>query len=164
MLPIHTILHPTDFSDCSNYAFRLACSLARDYGARLIVVHVAEPPMAVSCEGVLMLPENYDLESLQKQLRQLESGNPEVQIEPRLLQGYAATEILRIAADTKCDLILMGTHGRTGMGRLMMGSVAEQVVRKAPCPVLTVKIPQSRETFLETYHATTASKEAVATK
>jgi nucleotide-binding universal stress UspA family protein len=164
MLPIHTILLPTDFSDCSNYGFRLACSLARDYGARLIVLHVAEPPMAVSCEGVLMLPENYDPEPLRKQLRQLESGNPEVQIEPRLVQGYATTEILRIAAETKCDLILMGTHGRTGMGRLMMGSVAEQVVRKAPCPVLTVKIPQSQESFIETHDATTASKEALATK
>jgi nucleotide-binding universal stress UspA family protein len=69
MLPIQTILHPTDFSGHSYYAFRLACSLARDYGARLIVLHVAEPPLAVACEGVLMLPPHYGLEPLRKQLR-----------------------------------------------------------------------------------------------
>jgi nucleotide-binding universal stress UspA family protein len=145
MLPIHTILHPTDFSDNSHHAFGLACSLARDCRARLIVLHVAEWTMAGSGEGVLMSPPSYDLEPLRKQLQQLESENPEVQMDHRLVQGYAAAEILRAAAETKCDLIMMGTHGRTGMGRLLMGSVAEQIVRRAPCPVLTVKMPQSQE-------------------
>jgi nucleotide-binding universal stress UspA family protein len=164
MLPIQTILHPTDFSEHSSYAFRQACSLARDYGARLVVLHVAEPPLAVSGEGVLMLPPNFDLEPIRKQLQRLESENPEIQMEHRLVQGYAAAEIMRAAAETKCDLIMMGTQGRTGMGRLLMGSVAEQIVRRAPCPVLTVKMPQRLESSLEAHDTTTAGKEAVATK
>ncbi len=65
-------------------------------------------------------------------------------VERRLLQGDAAREILGVAKDMKCDLIVLGTHGRTGLGRLLMGSVAEQVVRHASCPVLTVKMPLLR--------------------
>ena len=142
MLPIRTILHPTDFSEYSGYAFRLACALARDYGARLVVLHVAAPPVVVYGEGVLPpAPEDYQ-ERLRGQLQQVVSPDPKVPVEHRLVEGDAVTEILRLAEETKCDLIVMGTHGRTGLGRLLMGSVAEQVVRKAPCPVLTVKTPQ----------------------
>lgn len=141
MLAIQTVLHPTDFSERSEFAFRLACSLARDYGARLIVLHVAEPPMAVAGEGVLMLPPTFDLEPLRERLQQLRPAEPKVPVEHRLIQGDAATEILRVAEETKCDVIVLGTHGRTGLGRLLMGSVAEQVVRRAPCPVVTVKTP-----------------------
>jgi nucleotide-binding universal stress UspA family protein len=120
--------------------------------------------MAVSGEGVLMLPPNYDLGPLRKELQQLESKTPEVRVEHRLVQGYAAAEILRMAAELKCDLILMGTHGRTGVGRLLMGSVAEQIVRKAPCPVLTVKMPLKQITPVEAHDTATAGKEAVATQ
>jgi nucleotide-binding universal stress UspA family protein len=140
MLAIKTILQPTDFSARSEFAFRLACSLARDYSARLIVLHVVEPP-TVSAAGVLMLPPVVDLEPLRERLHQLRPGDPKVAVEHRLVEGDAATEILRAAGEVKCDLIVMGTHGRTGLGRLLMGSVAEQVVRRAPCPVLTVKTP-----------------------
>jgi nucleotide-binding universal stress UspA family protein len=141
MLAIRTVLHPTDFSESSEFAFRLACSLAGDYGARLMVLHVAEPPMAVAGEGVLMLPPEADLEPLREKLQQLRPRGAKVQVEHRLVQGDAATEILRVAEETKCDVILLGTHGRTGLRRLLMGSVAEQVVRRAPCPVVTVKTP-----------------------
>jgi nucleotide-binding universal stress UspA family protein len=141
MLAIRTVLHPTDFSERSEFAFRLACSLARDYGGRLIVLHVAEPPMAVAGEGVLMLPPAFDLEPLRERLQQLRPGDPKVPVEHRLIQGDAATEILRVAEETKCDVIVLGTHGRTGLGRLLLGSVAEQVLRRAPCPVVTVKTP-----------------------
>jgi nucleotide-binding universal stress UspA family protein len=142
MLPIRTILHPTDFSERSELAFRLACSLARVHGAHLIVLHVAELPMAVAGEGLVMLPPALDLEPLREQLRQIRPEDPKIPVEHRLVQGAAATEILEMAGETKCDLVVMGTHGRTGLGRLLMGSVAEQVVRKASCPVLTVKTPQ----------------------
>jgi nucleotide-binding universal stress UspA family protein len=141
MLAIRTVLHPTDFSERSDFAFRLACSLARDYGARLIVLHVAEPPMAVAGEGVLMFPPAVDLEPLRERLQQLRPRDPMVPVEHSLVQGDAATEILRVAEETKCDVIVLGTHGRTAVARLIMGSVAEQVVRRAPCPVLTVKTP-----------------------
>jgi nucleotide-binding universal stress UspA family protein len=142
MLGIKTILHPTDFSERSGLAFRLACTLARDYGARLIVLHVAEPPMAVPAEGALMFPLVVDLEPLRQRLQNLGPKDPHCQVEYRLVQGDAAAEILQLAEETKCDLIVMGTHGRKGLGRLLMGSVAEQVLRNASCPVLTVKTPR----------------------
>jgi len=141
MLAIRTVLHPTDFSKRSAFAFRLACSLGRDYGARLIVLHVAEPPLAVAGEGVMMVPPGVDLEPLREQLQQLRPRDLKVPVEHRLVQGDAAAEILRVSEETKCDVIVLGTHGRTGLGRLLMGSVAEQVVRRARCPVVTVKTP-----------------------
>lgn len=141
MLAIRTILHPTDFSERSDFAFRLSCSLARDYGARLIILHVAEPLMAFGGEGVLIPPPPVDLEPLRKQLHELRPTDPKVRVEHRLVRGDAATEIVRVAEETHCDAIVLGTHGRTGLGRLLMGSVAEQVLGKASCPVVAVKTP-----------------------
>jgi len=142
MLPIRTILHPTDFSESSNFAFRLACSLARDYSVRLLVLHVGRQPIVTPVTGIIPPePVQYE-EELTAQLHKLQAENPKVPVESRLIFGAdPATEILRLAQQTKSDLIVMGTHGRTGLGRLLMGSVAEQVVRHAPCPVLTVKTP-----------------------
>src|SRR5262249_33247405 len=89
------------------------------------------------------LPENYQ-EDAKLQLRKIQAP-AEVRVEHRLAEGDAAAEILRVARETNCDLVVMGTHGRKGLGRLLMGSVAEQVVRKAPCPVLTLKTPFEAE-------------------
>ncbi len=153
MLDIRTVLHPTDFSQQSEFAFRLACALAHDYGARLIVLTVAEPPVPV-VEGMPIPGPPLDLEPLRARLQQLRPHDPKITVEHRLVVGDAATEILREGQETKCDVIILGTHGRTGLGRLLMGSVAEKVVRRAPCPVLTVKMPPtepgvSRETESE---------------
>ena len=143
MLAIRTILHPTDFSAPSAYAFQMACALARDYHARLIVLHVEPPPVA-ALGGMLAvppLPEEYDRENLETQLRRIQPSDPAVRVEHRLVAGDPVAEILRAAQEQACDLIVMGTNGRTGLGRLLMGSVAEHVVRKAPCLVLTLKSP-----------------------
>jgi nucleotide-binding universal stress UspA family protein len=144
MLPIRTILHPTDFSAYSDQAFQLACALSRDYGARLIVLHVATPPVIVYGEGVLPPEPAVFQEQLRERLQHVVPKDPKLAVEHRLVEGDVAKEILRLAGETKSDLIVMGTHGRTGLGRLLMGSVAEQVVRKASCPVLTVKTPQQQ--------------------
>jgi nucleotide-binding universal stress UspA family protein len=144
MLPIRTILHPTDFSERSRLAFELACSLARDYGARLILAHVVELPMPAVAEGVMMVPITIDPEPLRKRLEKLRPAAQTVITEHKLLEGNPAAEILRLAQETECDLIVLGTHGRTGIGRLLMGSVAEQIVREAPCPVITVKTPHEK--------------------
>jgi nucleotide-binding universal stress UspA family protein len=141
MLPIRIILHPSDFSSCSDNAFELASSLARDYGARVVVLHVATPTTVAYGEGVLPAEPEWYLDKRRERLQQLVGQKPKLAMEQRLVQGDAATEILRVAEDVGCDLIVMGTHGRTGLGRLVMGSVAEQVVRKARCPVLTIKSP-----------------------
>jgi nucleotide-binding universal stress UspA family protein len=142
MLAIKTILFPTDFSERSEWAFRLACSLARDHGARLIVLHVLAPPQTVAFEAMPMLPAHPPghREELETRLRTLKAPAG-VAVEYRLEEGFAATEIVALAAASSADLIVMGTHGRTGLGRLLLGSVAEQVLRKAKCPVLTIKAP-----------------------
>lgn len=146
MLPIRTILHPTDFSVHSEWAFRLACSLARDHGSRLVVLHVIPPD--VHGERIVVYgergsasirPRGY-YQALEK-LCQLRASDLKVSIEQQLEEGEPDAIILRVARESNCDLIVMGTHGRTGLRRLLMGSVAEEVVRKAPCAVLTVKTP-----------------------
>jgi nucleotide-binding universal stress UspA family protein len=142
MMPIHTLLHPTDFSEHSRHAFQLASALARDYGARLVVLHVATPP--VSAYGGVMTPPPAPPDWRREAREQLlQVGAPEsgVRVERQFEEGDPVTEILRAARESNADLIVMGTHGRTGVGRLLMGSVAEQVVRKASCPVLTLRTP-----------------------
>jgi nucleotide-binding universal stress UspA family protein len=140
MLAIQTMLHPTDFSENSEHAFQVACMLARDCGARLIVLHVMPPPLEHEKLEARHHPEEY-YGGLWKALRNLQAPDAAVTVEHQLLEGNAVAEILWFAEQTRCDMIVMGTHGRTGLPRLLMGSVAEQVLRRALCPVLTVKKP-----------------------
>jgi nucleotide-binding universal stress UspA family protein len=141
MLPIRTILHPTDFSEPADNAFRLSCSLARDHGAQVVVLHVVAPPLAGYADGVFIPPPEGYPEELRARLSGLQARDSKVRVEHRLVEGDPVSEILRVAGEPGCDMIVMGTHGRTGLGRLLMGSVAEQVVRKAACPVVTLKAP-----------------------
>ena len=142
MTGIRTILHPTDFSESSATAFRLACALARDYGARLLVLHVKRPPPAVANEvGVAVIEPPEIRAALEAQLRTVRPDDPSLRVEHRLSEGGEVEEIVYAAHESACDLIVLGTHGRTGLTRLLLGSVAEQVLRRAPCPVLTVKTP-----------------------
>jgi nucleotide-binding universal stress UspA family protein len=141
VLPIHTILHPTDFSDHSSVAFRMACALARDYGARLVVVHATGLPAIAFVEGGAP-PRPEDLfAAAEAELSRVRPPDPQVRVERLLKEGDPVTEILSAAREAGADLIVMGTHGRTGLGRLLMGSVAEHVVRHATCPVVTVRTP-----------------------
>jgi nucleotide-binding universal stress UspA family protein len=159
MLPIRTILHPTDFSERSLHAFRLACALARDYQARLVVVHVGSPPVIVYGGGVVPPePQRYE-EELREKLHQLQADDPKVRVEHRLtIGGDPSAEILRVAQEVQSDVIIMGTHGWTGLGRLLMGSVAEQVVRKAPCPVLTLRLPFPQAAIAQEHMPAVASR------
>jgi nucleotide-binding universal stress UspA family protein len=139
MLSIQTILHPTDLSPASAFAFHLACALSRDYGARLIVLHVVLPPSAVAYRQMVLQGEfDGSYRRLRAELEAIRPPEATIRVEHRLQEGDAATEILRVAQETQSDLVVMGTHGRVGLGRLM-GSVAEKVVRQARCPVLTVR-------------------------
>jgi nucleotide-binding universal stress UspA family protein len=141
MSPIRTILHPTDFSEPSQNAFRFACALARDYNASLILMHVSGPPVVIG-EGIVVPEFNTYLEQqLYQRLCAIRPDEPKVRVAYRMSEGDPAAEILRAIRETGSDLVVMGTHGRTWIGRLVMGSVAQEVVRKAPCPVLTVKTP-----------------------
>lgn len=141
MLSFQTILYPTDFSSCSEAAVPLARALAREQGARLVLLHVV--PIETVPEGASMVP--MDLEAyhvaLEELRRRLEGPDLKLAVETDVRQGDAQTEILQAADAWRADLIVMGTHGRTGLGRLLVGSVAEAVMRHAQCPVLTIKNP-----------------------
>jgi nucleotide-binding universal stress UspA family protein len=142
MLPINNILFPTDFSDRALGAFHVACALARDYQARVTVLHVRELPTAAFAEfGAVPPPELPSRTEVMDKLHEFDPHDECIHMEFLLVDGIPADEIVKAAADYHCDLIVMGTHGRTGLSRLVMGSVAEEVVRKAPCPVLTLKSP-----------------------
>ena len=160
MLPIRTVLHATDFSPYSDFAFRLACSLARDYRARLVVLHVVEPPLVVYDSGSLLTQAgNGSNASVKEKLQRVQAPSADVTVEHRLVEGDPAAEILRAAGDLHANLIVLGTHGRTGVRRLLMGSVADQVVRRASCPVLTAKAPRDHEsTFDESGYAKAGDK------
>jgi nucleotide-binding universal stress UspA family protein len=139
MSPFKTILYPTDFSDASQPAFGVACELAERYAAHLVVLYV-EPVATAAAYEQVMLPDRLDFEvQLMSKLGKVRPANPQVRVEHYLVTGDPALEIVHKAREIPCDLIVMGTHGRTGLRRLVLGSVAEKVVRKAPCPVLTVK-------------------------
>lgn len=138
MLPVHTILFPTDLSENAQQAFPLACSLARDCGARIVVLHVVPPPTVQDPLLALDNRKEYH-KNLWQSLRQMQPPDSDVHVEHRLESGDAAPEILQIAQRIKAGLIVIGTQGRTGLGRLLVGSIAEQVLRGATCPVLAVK-------------------------
>lgn len=138
------ILFPTDFSPASESALGWATSLARDTGARLLIVHVEEPPTPYVA-GEYAIPEATTpaQNELAKLLAHVVPSDESVTYEHRLLLGDPAPEIVQLAKEENADLIVMGTHGRTGLSRLLMGSVAEHVVRRAACPVLTIRQPHT---------------------
>lgn len=138
------ILFPTDFSHCGDAALAHATSLARDSGATLLIVHVEEPPVAYGGgEMYYGIPEPAT-EDLKRMLAEVKPTDESVPYEHHLIVGDPASAIARLAEDENVDLIVMGTHGRTGISRLLMGSVAEAVVRHAPCPVFTYKEPHAK--------------------
>jgi nucleotide-binding universal stress UspA family protein len=139
MLPFKTILFATDFSPPSNAAFEVASALARDYKARLIALHVIEPATASYTEFTAYIGPEEDKEEAMAKLHALSAASSNVTPEYRLREGNPAAVIAETAAEIPADVIVLGTHGRTGFTRLMMGSVAEEVLRHAPCPVLTVR-------------------------
>jgi nucleotide-binding universal stress UspA family protein/quercetin dioxygenase-like cupin family protein len=146
MRSVQTILHPTDFSENSCSAFQTACSLAKDHKARLILFHV------ISANGAAKAPEPAPnpLEPAESQqclkdwqLTWPKLPDADLRVEHRVAVGNPPNEILSLARALDCDVIVMGTHGRTGLDRLLTGSVAEEVLRKAGCPVMVVRTPST---------------------
>lgn len=147
MLHLQAILFPTDFMGHSEYAFHLACALAKDHGARLIVLHVLRPIVVYAEAGAVLQDAGFH-EEAENQLHRFQPP-ASIRVEHRVVEGDPATEIVNLATDTACDLIVMETHGRSGLSRFFLGSVAEQVMRQAPCPVLTLKTPVAEKAPLE---------------
>lgn len=142
-MQVKKILFPTDFSHCSDAALPVATSLARDSGATLLIVHAEEPPMAYGGGEMYYGIPDPVTEDLRNMLKKVVPADPSVPYEHHLVVGDPATSISELAKSQGADLIVMGTHGRTGLRRLLMGSVAEAIVRRAPCPVFIMKEPQA---------------------
>jgi len=150
---LRRILLPTDFSGCANYALPYAAAIARATGARIICVHVVET--VVPAVGYAGLAEPMPIADISEQLE--DSAERELprltdceelnglEVEEVIVHGDAAAEIVRVAEEHEADLIVISSHGRTGLGRMIFGSTAEAVVRHASCPVLVVKPPQEEE-------------------
>lgn len=135
------ILFPTDFSESSDAGLTLATALAREMGATMLIVHVEEPPLAYAGGEMYYGVPEPDTRALEEMLQKVRPTDPNVPYEHRLVVGSPAHAICDLADEEGVDMIVMGTHGRTGLKRLLMGSVAEHVVRWANCPVLTFKTP-----------------------
>jgi nucleotide-binding universal stress UspA family protein len=133
------ILFATDFSPASETALKYATSLARDSGALLLIAHVEELPMPYAGGEMYFAQPEYPNPEVKKMLEAIVPPDKSVRYEHRLVMGTAADDIVRVADEEGVDLIVIGTHGRTGLMRVLMGSVAESVMRLATCPVLTVK-------------------------
>ena len=143
MVSITRILCPVDFSEFSRHALDYAIGIARWYGAAVTALHVVPPitaPAPPTGEG-LYPPLVFSAEDLQQFHTELDvfAGVSDVPaLDTRVVQGNVTAEIVRLANELPADLLVMGTHGRSGFERLMLGSVTEKVLRKSPCPVLTV--------------------------
>jgi universal stress protein A len=144
MLAIRKILVPTDFSPAAVHALDYAKDLAQPFSARVLLVH-AIPPTAYPLLNVGQVGHFPDLrEEIRKRVQQdLEQAVASVQnkvpVDIRILDGVPYAEILQCAANENADLIVMGTHGHTGIKHIVLGSTAERVVRLSTCPVLTVR-------------------------
>ncbi|HYH63628.1 MAG TPA: universal stress protein [Urbifossiella sp.] len=148
MITIRRVLAPTDFSESSVPAVRYAAELATQFGAELTLLHVVQDLTLVVPDVMMPTPVTMPaladmveggkagLVAFVKRLG-LEALNPKTEVR----MGAPAAEIVTAAADLKVDLLCIGTHGRTGLAHFLLGSVAERIVRHAPCPVLTVRPP-----------------------
>jgi universal stress protein A len=150
---IRSILLPTDFSECASHALSYATQLARDARAAIICVHVVEP--VVPTVGYTGIAEPLPIADISEQLEDSATRElPKIadceecaglEVEEVIAHGDPASEIVRVARERGVDLIVIASHGRTGLGRILFGSTAEAVVRHAPCPVLVVKPPPENE-------------------
>src|SRR5262245_26788321 len=144
MDPIRKVLVPTDFSAHADEAFRVAHTLARAVGAEVVLFHVARPPAVVSEGGQLLAnPGQAGAVNLWERFHSLQPADDKVRVEHQVIVADRprAGHILEMLDKLGCDLIVMGTHGRSWLKHLLLGSVAEEVVRLARCPVMVVKAP-----------------------
>lgn len=151
MLKMDVILHPTDFSEPSKYALEYAISFAREFKAKLYVLHVIEEVAGAMYFDMLQAPPMVAvMADIEEQAKRLLDGLLEaapvagVEVECLIRKGAAFLETIRCAQELGAGMIVCGTHGRTGLKHALFGSVAERIVRKAPCPVLSVRHPEHK--------------------
>ena len=149
MIEMKQILMPTDFSPFAAHALKYAASFAQEYGAKLYVLHVIEDLAHVSYFEVFQVPMPatfmQDVEAKARAEMDKLMADPMlegIEKESIIRRGVPFVEILTAAGELKVDLITIATHGRTGLQQVLFGSTAEKVVRKAPCPVLSIRHPE----------------------
>lgn len=147
MIHLKKILCPVDFSECSCHALRYAIDLALKEHALLYLIHVIEThinDMGDIMKHIDLLLDNKQIDNLRTHLLHLvpDDVRPNIRTEPIVEKGIPFVEIVKAAKDRQVDLIVMGTHGRTGLEHILIGSVAERVIQKAPCPVLSIRLPK----------------------
>lgn len=155
MPAFNKVLVPTDFSDDSGRALEYGEAMARNFGAEIVLIHVDQPLAPVvltpefgpslNLEAMNRMAEEQRL-TAQRELDKMVAGLRQSGLKARSLLRVGAPflEILHAAQNEAADLIVMGTHGRTGLAHVLLGSVAERVVRKSACPVLTVRHPDRK--------------------
>jgi nucleotide-binding universal stress UspA family protein len=148
-MQIRTILVPTDFSEYADYAVTWALQMAADSHAKLILFHAAVPISPLAFPDSVYLPELRRVEEqmladAEKRMAECvkQQGSSAVVVETRVVVGEPVTAICQAAGREQADLIVMGSHGRTGLAQVLLGSVAESVMRYASCPVLVVRKPK----------------------
>jgi nucleotide-binding universal stress UspA family protein len=149
MIDLHRILVPTDFSKFSQNALKYAAAFAEKFGAEIYLLHVVQDlalfiPEAVSVAPPATPPIEQMTAAVREGLQRVvrESGLERFTVHCEVREGTPFYEIILFAKEADIDLIIMGTHGRSGLVHVLLGSVTEKVVRKAPCPVLTVRDPE----------------------
>jgi len=145
---VQHILVPVDFSDNTAAVLEWAAHLAEEHGSRVTLLHAYHLPVEFQqLEGAYLPPDFW--QSVRSEAEATLREHAEtlrrkgIGVEIAVCEGYAATVIIEEAATRRADLIVIGTHGRSGLKHLLLGSIAERVVQKAPCPVLTVKAASS---------------------
>ncbi|HEV8716871.1 MAG TPA: universal stress protein [Candidatus Binatia bacterium] len=151
-MQVKTILVPSDFSDYAEYAFTWALEMAEKWGAKVVVLnaaplfsHLAYPESVYMVDLAQMEAEL--MADAQKKLQEFaaQKGTSTVPVATRAVLGDPFWEICQAAEREPADLVVMGSHGRTGLAHVLLGSVAERVVRHAPCPVLVARLPRPAE-------------------
>jgi nucleotide-binding universal stress UspA family protein len=145
MKPFNRIMVPTDFTEASAPAFQEAIELARKYGSELLIGHAYQPPNMIPADVFASdVYEEWDRNlrlRVEEKLQGLvdDAKKAGVQAKPLVLSGAPYEAIVDAAKENKADLVVMGTHGRKGVSRFFLGSVASRVISTAPCPVMTVR-------------------------
>ena len=150
-IDIERILVPTDFSEAGKWAIKYAIAIADQFGASVDLLHVIEMPPLTSFKTDKQKEELRDNMHThaeeQMDLLQNECDGFSFPVDKYLVEGFPFVEIIRHAKEKNSDMIIMGTHGQSALSQMLMGSVAEKTVRKAPCPVLTVRHPEHKFVF-----------------
>jgi nucleotide-binding universal stress UspA family protein len=149
VINLQRILVPTDFSKHSEVALTYAVALAEKFGAEVFLLHVVQDlalfiPDAVAVARPVAAPVEQFLAAAQEALERVAKADSlqHLTVHREVREGTPFYEVIRFATEKDVDLIVMGTHGHAGLTHVLLGSVTEKVVRKAPCPVLTVRHPE----------------------